>query len=108
MHALVILQPKANQSVDFWTYAKSVFNQEFEKVNTHLYTLALFLHLLCHKLVTTYIDQYYTLSKMTAFALELAKQWGWNDIHVHHLCDEMKEYGLFAGKFRGGKANGKE
>jgi hypothetical protein len=63
-----------NKDVDFWVYAKSIFNRKFHAINTSIHVLTLFLYPLCKKLVVSQVAKSQSFEQMCATALDIAKQ----------------------------------
>ncbi|KAG2063002.1 hypothetical protein BDR04DRAFT_1039389, partial [Suillus decipiens] len=91
-------------------YAKSVFNHCFHLINTKLYSLVLFFHPMCRKLVIIQAALGRSFDFMARFmvktALAIAKQWRWGEHKAKLLINDPKAYNLCCTPFAGGHADG--
>ncbi|KAG1830604.1 hypothetical protein EV424DRAFT_1578558 [Suillus variegatus] len=95
--AISQLPLEESDNFDFWLHVKTVFNRRFFAMNTKIHTLALFLHPICRKLA---ISQF-----MVETALDVAKQWRWDEQLAKSLIGDLKEYYKCTGIFAGGQAD---
>ncbi|KAG2051180.1 hypothetical protein BDR06DRAFT_983641 [Suillus hirtellus] len=95
--AISQLPLEESDNFDFWLHVKTVFNRRFFAMNTKIHTLALFLHPICQKLA---ISQF-----MVETALDVAKQWRWDEQLAKSLVGDLKEYYKCTGIFVGGQAD---
>jgi hypothetical protein len=101
------IQLDADEDIGFWVHAKAVFNHEFHNMNTGLHNLALFLHPLCQKLAIFQAAKGRSFDEVCKAALEIARQWRWDQEKAGRLVEDLKQYYNCKGQFVG-KPDGKE
>ena len=102
---MVRIELEPDDDVDFWVHAKAVFNHEFHNMNTSLHNLALFLHPMCRKLAISQAAKGRSFDNICKTALEVARQWHWDEARAKRLVEDMKQYYHCKGPFTGGLAD---
>lgn len=100
------IQLEPEDDIGFWTHAKAVFNREFHSMNTGLHNLALFLHPLCRKLAISQAAKGRSFDAVCGTALEIARQWRWDQAKAGRLLEDLKQYYHRKGPFAGSSTDG--
>jgi hypothetical protein len=99
------IELEADEDVGFWVHAKAAFNREFHSMNTELHNLALFLHPMCRKLAIFQAAKGRSFDEVCKMALEIARQWHWDEGRVDQLVEDLKQYYHCKNAFTRGQAN---
>ncbi|CAL1715355.1 unnamed protein product [Somion occarium] len=98
---------EGHDHLGFWLHAKSVFNEEFHRMNTDTHNLALFLHPLCRRIAVGQAGKGRTFDQICKAALDIARQLRWPEVRAVRLLDNLKEYYSCKGPFVGGQSDAK-
>lgn len=94
------------ESLAFLFHANATFNREFNKLNTDIHFLALYLHPLCRRLAVSKAPQSRSFKDVCIIAGTLAKKLGWTEKVTTKLLSDLQGYHACKPPFSGGSADG--
>lgn len=102
------MKAEDREDASFLEYARQTLNKSFHDIVTDVHFLALFLHPLCWRLAIGTSPYLRTFSDACCIALDLAEQWGWDDVAAAKLVDNLQDYQAAKGVYAGGKSDGQQ